>query len=70
MQSNVLTAFGLTLLAGLCTGLGSIIILVLRRPGLRFLSFGLGFSAGVMIFLSLAELLPTAGEEYMAPAVV
>jgi ZIP family zinc transporter len=57
-QGNVLTAFLLTLFAGLSTGLGSLVIILSRKPSLRLLSFGLGFSGGVMVFVSLAELLP------------
>lgn len=46
----------LTLIAGLATGLGSLIALVSKKTTPRFLSVSLGFSAGVMIFVSLAEL--------------
>jgi ZIP family zinc transporter len=49
-------AFLLTLLAGLATGAGSVIALVSKRTTPRFLSLALGFSAGVMIFVSLVEL--------------
>jgi ZIP family zinc transporter len=63
MEGSILFAFGLTLLAGLCTGIGSVFVLLFRKPSLRVLSFGLGFSAGVMVFLSLVELLPEAGNQ-------
>ena len=63
MEGNIPTAFGLTLMAGLCTGIGSVFVMLFRKPSLRILSFGLGFSAGVMVFLSLVELLPEAGEQ-------
>jgi len=63
MEGSVLTAFGLTLFAGLSTGLGSLIVFFSRKPSLKILSFGLGFSAGVMIFISLAELLPQGATE-------
>lgn len=49
-------AFLLTMLAGLATGAGSFIALVSKRTTPRFLSLSLGFSAGVMIFVSLVEL--------------
>ena len=62
MQGEVLTAFLLTLFAGLSTGVGSLVVLLARKPGLQFLAFGLGFSGGVMVFVSLAELLPQAQE--------
>ncbi len=62
MDSSIQTAFALTLFAGLSTGFGSLIVLVARKPTLRLLSFGLGFSGGVMVFISLAELLPQSRE--------
>jgi ZIP family zinc transporter len=63
MDTNVAIAFGLTLFAGLATGLGALVIFVARRPPLTLLSFGLGFSCGVMVYISLAELLPQATED-------
>jgi len=60
MDGNLRIAFALTLFAGLSTGLGSLVVLVARKPTRRLLSFGLGFSGGVMVFVSLAELLPQA----------
>lgn len=60
--SNVLFAFLLTLLAGLSTGIGSIISLYVKQMNIKFLSATLGFSAGVMIYVSLIELFPKAKE--------
>lgn len=57
------TAFGLTLLAGLATGIGGVIAVAKRDPGPRFLASALGLSAGVMIYVSFMEMLPTAGEK-------
>jgi ZIP family zinc transporter len=57
VQGNVLLAFGLTLGAGLATGIGSAMALLGRRSSGRFLSAALGFSAGVMIFISFVEIL-------------
>ncbi len=54
---SVLTAFGLTLFAGLSTGIGSLIAWFSKRTSTRFLSFMLGFSAGVMIYVSMVEIL-------------
>jgi len=61
----VLFAFGLTLLAGLATGIGSTIALVARRTNTRFLAAALGFSAGVMIYVSFVEILARAGDALM-----
>ena len=53
---TVLMAFGLTLFAGLSTGIGSLIALLAKRTNTRFLSVVLGFSAGVMIYVSMIEI--------------
>ncbi len=63
MEGNVLVAFGLTLFAGLSTGLGALVVFFQKKPSLKLLSVGLGFSSGVMVFISLAELLPDAEEQ-------
>ncbi len=62
MEENVLFAFMLTLLAGLSTGFGSLIALFTKKTNPKFLSFSLGFSAGVMIYVSLVEILGEANE--------
>jgi len=49
-------AFGLTLFAGLATGIGSVIAFVARTTNRKFLSVALGFSAGVMIYVSMIEI--------------
>ena len=51
---------GLSLLAGLCTSIGAAGALFLRRTDTRLLTFCLGASAGVMVYISFMELLPTA----------
>ncbi len=53
---NILIAFGLTLFAGLSTGIGSALAFFTRRTNTKFLSLSLGFSAGVMIYVSLIEI--------------
>lgn len=52
----------LTLLAGLSTGIGGGIALLTGHTSRRFLSVSLGFSAGVMIYVSLVEILASARE--------
>lgn len=54
---SILIAFALTLFAGLSTGIGSVIAFIAKKTGTRFLSVMLGFSAGVMIYVSMVELL-------------
>ena len=61
METNdVLFAFGLTLFAGLATGIGSLIAFFAKRTNKVFLSISLGFSAGVMIYVSMIEIFAEA----------
>ena len=60
LDQRVLFAFSLTLAAGLCTGLGSLLGLVSRRFSPRVLTLSLSFSAGVMIYVSFVEIFPKA----------
>ncbi|MDF2839783.1 MAG: putative divalent heavy-metal cations transporter [Clostridia bacterium] len=54
--NNVIFAFVLTLFAGLSTGIGSILAFFTKRTNTKFLSAALGFSAGVMIYVSMIEI--------------
>lgn len=58
--SNILFAFGLTLFAGLSTGIGSALSLITKKTNKKFLSVALGFSAGVMIYVSFVEIFTKA----------
>lgn len=58
----VLLAFGLTLLAGMATGIGSLIAFTAKRTDYRFLSIATGFSAGVMLYVAFVEILLKGGE--------
>jgi len=64
--STVAFAFGLTLFAGLSTGIGSAIAFFARRTNTKFLSVSLGFSAGVMIYVSFKEMLPVATDDLVS----
>jgi ZIP family zinc transporter len=61
-EPEVLIAFGLTVFAGLSTGIGSAIAFFIKKPTPRFLAAALGFSGGVMIYVSLVEIFPKAQE--------
>lgn len=61
--STVLFALGLTVFAGLSTGIGGAIAVAKRNPGDRFMAGALGFSAGVMLYVSFLEILPKGFEE-------
>ena len=56
MTENLLLAFGLTLFAGLATGIGSVLAFFTSHTNTKFLSVTLGFSAGVMIYVSMVEI--------------
>lgn len=56
MNENVMIAFGLTLFAGLSTGIGSALAFFTKQTNTKFLSAALGFSAGVMIYVSFVEI--------------
>jgi len=58
----VIIAFGLTLFAGLSTGIGSALAFFTKRTNTSFLSVALGFSAGVMIYISFTEMFFEARE--------
>ena len=58
--SGLLFAIGLTLIAGLATGIGAAIVLAVGKVSARFLAASLGFSAGVMIYVAMIELMSTA----------
>lgn len=55
-MTNVWLALGLTVFAGLATGVGSAIAFFGRRTNYRFLSVSTGFSAGVMLYVSFVEI--------------
>ena len=59
-DSNFPFALLLTLIAGLSTGIGGVIVLFTKKFSTRTLSLALGFSAGVMLFISLTELFTEA----------
>lgn len=64
-MSNVAVAFVSTALAGLATMLGALIVFLSKSDNKKFLSAALGFSAGVMIFISFMEMMPMAQENFL-----
>lgn len=64
----ILMALLLTLIAGLSTGIGSLMAFFTKVTNTRFLSCALGLSAGVMVYISFMELLPEAMESMEAYA--
>lgn len=66
IDEHILFAFGLTLFAGLSTGIGSLMSFFSKQFSPRFLAGSLGFSAGVMIYVSLVEIFAKARESLIA----
>jgi ZIP family zinc transporter len=55
-MNPILFGFIVTLFAGLSTGIGSAIAFFARRTNYRFLAAALGFSGGVMVYVSFVEI--------------
>ena len=66
-MNNTLSAFCITLFAGLATGLGGWIGLRSKSNNYSFLSGALGFSAGVMVYVALVEIFAKAVASLEAP---
>ncbi len=62
MNSGIIFALSLTLMAGLATSIGGIIGIFVKKTNEKFLSLALGFSGGVMIYVSLVEIIRKANE--------
>lgn len=62
VDETIFFALILTTLAGLSTGIGSAIAYIIKKPKTIYLSLSLGFSAGVMVYVSFVELLPNSLE--------
>lgn len=65
-MENIWGALAVSALAGLSTGIGSIFSLFSKTDGKKFLSFCLGLSAGVMVYISLTELMGEAQKSFSA----
>ncbi len=63
---NIFFALGLTIFAGLSTGVGSVMAFFSKKFSPKFLAAALGFSAGVMIYVSLVEIFAKAKDSLTA----
>jgi len=63
IQENMYLALGMTCFAGLATLLGGCIVLFYGSPSEKKLGHMLGFSAGVMLYISFMDLIPESIEE-------
>ena len=62
LPNNYQLGLLITFLAGMATVLGGCLTFFIKKDNLKSLSFGLGLSAGVMIFIGLTEVLKDSGE--------
>ncbi|MEJ5285949.1 MAG: Metal transporter, ZIP family [Candidatus Kapaibacterium sp.] len=67
-ENNVLLAFALTFIAGISTGIGSLLAFLSKDFSPKYLSGSLGFSAGVMIYVSMVEMFPKAKDSLVSLA--
>ena len=58
MDEQIIGAFILTIVAGLCTGVGGLVVFFPNIKNDRFLAVSMSFAAGVMLYVSLVEILP------------
>jgi len=63
---EVIFAFILTIFAGLSTGIGSALAFFTKKTNETFLSAALGFSAGVMIYVSFVEIFVKAKDSLIS----
>ncbi len=66
-MNNITAAFLMSLFAGLSTGIGSVIALLTKQTNKKFMSLTLGFSAGVMVYVSMTEIMNKAKAALCAP---
>lgn len=63
---NILIALGLTLMAGISTGIGALLAFFTKATNKKMLAGALGLSAGVMLYVSFVDLLPLSFEDILA----
>ncbi|MGL6120275.1 MAG: ZIP family metal transporter, partial [Fusobacteriaceae bacterium] len=61
-MENIKSAFFITVIASLFTIVGTLMGIFYKNKDKKFLSYALGFSGGIMLYLSFIEILPEARE--------
>ncbi|MBO5255813.1 MAG: zinc transporter ZupT [Opitutales bacterium] len=61
---SVLIAFAITFVAGVSTSLGALIAFCVQKKDFKKIAFAMAFSAGVMIYVSFADIMPMASEMF------
>ncbi|MHA1917584.1 MAG: ZIP family metal transporter [Candidatus Ranarchaeia archaeon] len=67
MYGGIIGGIILSFLAGICTILGALIVIVRKKSSVKELGFILGFGGGVILFVSFVDLLPSTIETLMQP---
>lgn len=62
MENNFIFALSLTVFSGICTSIGGVLAFFIKRNNMNIMALGLGFSAGIMIYVSLVEINAKAAE--------
>lgn len=62
MDNNALLAFTITFVAGASTAIGALAAFFVRKKDFKTIAFAMSFSAGVMIFVSFADIMPMSAE--------
>lgn len=68
--NTIIIALMLTGFAGLATTIGAAFAFITKKPSIRLLALGLGFSGGVMLAVSFIELLPSAIDEFSSAGLI
>lgn len=63
---NILIALGLTLVAGMSTGIGALLAFFTKSTNKKMLAGALGLSTGVMLYVSFVDLLPLSFKDIAA----
>ncbi len=66
MENNFIFAISLTIFAGISTSIGGLLAFFIKRDNMNLLALGLGFSAGIMIYVSLVEINGKASDSLKA----
>ena len=65
MDKQFLIAFSITLLAGLSTVVGSLVVFFNHSKKLGWLSFSMAFASGVMLYVTFVEIIPSSMEIFL-----
>ena len=62
MDLQAIYALLLSIIAGMATLIGAIIVIIIKKENKKFISASLGFASGIMISVSMLELFSKSNE--------